>query len=81
MLRGLELSDGFQGKGFKGSARQGAAGCMISSHTVLRLVGIKVKFRALSFNQPRVYVLVVSSFHLEGVRLEGNQYIFHLNYS
>ena len=47
MLRGPE-SDSFQGRGFKGRVREGAAGGMISSCTVLRLAGIKVKFQASS---------------------------------
>ena len=41
---------------------------MISSWTILGLVGIKVKFQASStlwFQS--VYVLVVSSFHLKGI--------------
>ena len=46
MLKRPELPDGSQGRGFKGSVREGASGCVISSCTVLRLVGIKVKFQA-----------------------------------
>lgn len=48
MLRRPELPDGFQGRGFKGSMREGAAECVISLCTVLGLVGMKVKFRASS---------------------------------
>ena len=33
-------------KDFKGSGRDGAAGCMFSLCTILGLVGVKVKFRA-----------------------------------
>ena len=40
--------DGFLGRGFKGSVSQETAGCMISSCTILRSVGIKVKFQASS---------------------------------
>ena len=56
----------FQGRGFKGSAREGATGYAIRLCTILQLVVIRVKFYALStsgFNQSRLYVLVVSSFH------------------
>ena len=35
----------FQGRSFKGSLREGAAGHVISSGIILRLVGIKVKFK------------------------------------
>ena len=43
---------------------------MISSCTILRLVGIKAKFQASSgFNRCGVYMLEVSSFHLVGVCL------------
>ena len=48
MLKRPELPDGFQGRGFKGSMREGAAECVISLCTVLGLVGMKVKFRASS---------------------------------
>ena len=33
-------------KGFKGSVREGSAGCMSSSCTIPGLVGIKLKFQA-----------------------------------
>ena len=48
MLKGLELPDGFHGRGFKGSVRKGATGCMISLCPILGLVGIRVKFQASS---------------------------------
>ena len=48
MLRRPELPNPFQGRGFKSSVREGAAGCMISLCKILGLVGIKVKFQALS---------------------------------
>ena len=34
------------GKVFKGRMREEAAGCVISLHAILELVGIKVKFEA-----------------------------------
>ena len=67
---GLNSLDGSEGRGFKGSVREWAAEYMISSCTILRLVGIKVKFQASStsgFKGSRVYVLAVGSFHLVGV--------------
>ena len=70
MLKRPKLRDGFQGRGFKGSVREGAAECVISLCTVLGLVGMKVKFRASStfcFQPSRIFVLVVSSFCLAGV--------------
>ena len=48
MLKRPKLPDGFQGRGFKGSVREGTAGYMISLCKILRLVGIKVKFQASS---------------------------------
>ena len=68
VLKRPKLPNGFQGRGFKYSVREGAAGCVISLYTILRLIGIKVKFQAPSmlWFQP-VYVLVISSFHLMGV--------------
>ena len=65
MRKRPELPDGCQRRGFKGSGREGSAGCMISSCTIPRLVGIKVKFKhhqLFGFNQSRVYVLVVTIF-------------------
>lgn len=61
-----EIPNDFPGRGVKGSAREGATGYAIRLCTVLKLVVMKVKFYALStsgFNQSRLYVLVVSSFH------------------
>ena len=43
MLKRLKPPDGFWGNFFKDSVREGAAGCMINSCTILRWVGIKVK--------------------------------------
>ena len=43
MLKRPKHLDDFQGRGFIGSVREGAAGCMIGSCTILGLVGIKVK--------------------------------------
>ena len=50
MLKRSQLphTDGFQGRGFKCSVREGGSGCVISSCTILRLVGIKVKFQTSS---------------------------------
>ena len=48
MLRRPELRDGFQGRGFKGSVREGATEYVISLCTILGLVGMKVKFKASS---------------------------------
>ena len=48
MFKTPKLPDGFQRRGFKGSVREGFARCVISSCTVLGLVGIKVKFQASS---------------------------------
>ena len=48
MLKIPKLSDNFEGRSFKGSMRKGASGRMISMCTILRLVGIKVKFQASS---------------------------------
>ena len=55
-----ELPHWFQGKGFKGSVKEG---------TILGLVDVKVKFQHLSLSifNFRVSVLAVSSFHLVGV--------------
>ena len=55
-----ELPHCFQGKGFKGSVKEG---------TILGLVDVKVKFQHLSLSifNFRVSVLAVSSFHLVGV--------------
>ena len=47
-LKRLKSPNGFLGRGFKGSVSQETAGCMISSCTILRSVGIKVKFQASS---------------------------------
>ena len=48
MLKKPEYPDGFQGRGFKGNVREGAAVCEISLCIVLRLVGIKVKLQVSS---------------------------------
>ena len=48
MLKRPKLPYGFQGRGFKGSVRDGAAVCVISLCTILGWVGIKVKFQASS---------------------------------
>ena len=50
MLQRPELPDGFQGRGFKGSVREGAAGCVISLYKIFGLVGIKVNFPPSGFN-------------------------------
>ena len=57
----------FRGRGFKGCVREGATGCVISSCTVVILVGIRWSFKhhkPSGFGQSRVCVLIVSSFHL-----------------
>ena len=56
-------------EGVLGMVREGAAGCMIRSCTVSDWLALKWSFshhQSFGFNQPRVYVLVVCSFHLEG---------------
>ena len=47
MLKTPELPDGFQGRGFKGGVREEAAGYVINSCTILRLVGTKVKISSI----------------------------------
>ena len=44
MLKRHKLPDGFQGRSFKGSGKEGAARCVISLCINIVLVGIKVKF-------------------------------------
>lgn len=44
MLKRHKLLDGFQGKSFKGSGKEGAARCVIRLYISIVLVGIKVKF-------------------------------------
>lgn len=46
MLKRPELPDGSQRRGFKDSVREGAAGYVISSCTIPRLVSGKVKLPA-----------------------------------
>ena len=46
VLQRSKFRDGFQGRSFKGSGREGSAGCMMSLCTILRLAGTKVKFQA-----------------------------------
>lgn len=46
MLNRPKLSDDFQGRGFIDSVSEVSAGCMISSCTILRWVGINVKLQA-----------------------------------
>ena len=52
MLKRSELPNGFQGGGFKGSVREGALGCVISSCTILGLVGIKFQAPSTFWFQP-----------------------------
>ena len=47
-LRRPRVPGDFQGRYFKGNVREGAAGCLINSCTILRRVGTKVKFQASS---------------------------------
>ena len=42
-LKRLKIPNDLQKMGFRGKVNEGAAGCMIRSFTILRLVGIKVK--------------------------------------
>ena len=44
MLKRPKIIDDFQERDFKGSVREGAAGCVISPCTIFRLVGIKMTF-------------------------------------
>ena len=44
MLKRPKFLDGFQGRVFKVTVRKGATGCVISSCTILELVGINTKF-------------------------------------
>ena len=70
MLQRPNLPDGFQGKGFQDGVREGAAVCELSLFLALDLVGSRWSFKhhqPSGFNQSRVSVLVVSSFHLVGV--------------
>ena len=46
MLKRPKCLGGLQGRSFKGSVREGAAGYVIGLCTILGLVGIKVKFQA-----------------------------------
>ena len=62
-----EIPSDLQGRSFKDSVRKGATGYVIRLCTIFKLVVTKVKVYASStsgFNQSRLYVLVVSSFHM-----------------
>ena len=67
MLRRPERLRGFRGRVFKGSGREGAVVCV---KCVQFSVGIKVKFQAdhpsPGFNQSRVHIFAINSFHLVG---------------
>jgi len=70
ILKRPKLPDGFQGKGFQGSVREG--GCSVWTQLIpsSRFGWFKWSFKhhhPSGFNQSRVSVLVVSSFHLVGV--------------
>ena len=48
MLKRPKFLDGFQGRVFKVTVREDSIGCVISSCTILELVGINIKFQASS---------------------------------
>ena len=70
MIKTLEFSEGFQERDFKDSIKEGVAGCVINSCTVLFgwhqcEVTSKINFLISCF-WPKAYVLAVHSFHLVG---------------
>ena len=70
MLKRPKLPDGFQGRGFKGRVREGLQGVWSARAQFLDWLASRWSFKhhqLSGFNQSRVYVLVVSSFHLVGV--------------